>query len=162
TVSVPAASMSAAPMMAAPVRSIRKPGNRPIARTRYVAAKIRIGASTRQGGHSAYPTIIELMRGFRIALVLLLSVCCFAQKREAEFGKLADRFFDEYLFKFDPASGTQAGFHQYDALLPSGSRAEINEQVAVLKKLEGEVDAFGAQGLSSSVAADRELVLSNI
>jgi hypothetical protein len=102
------------------------------------------------------------MRGFRIPLVLVLSVCCFAQKRDVEFGKLADRFFDEYLFKFDPASGTQAGFHQYDALLPSGSRAEIDEQVAVLKKLEGEVDAFGAQGLSPAVAADRELVLSNI
>jgi len=101
------------------------------------------------------------VRNWRIAFILL-SVCCFAQKRDAEFNKLADRYFDEYLFKYDPVSGTQAGFHQYDALLASESRAEIDEEIAVLKKFEGEVEAFGAQGLSPSVAADRELVLSNI
>src|SRR5437870_130574 len=98
----------------------------------------------------------------RVILALLLSVCCFAQKRDMEFNKLADRFFDECLFKFDPAAGTQAGFHQYDALLPTGSRAEIDQQVATLKKFEGEVDGFGAQGLSPSIAADRELMQSSI
>jgi uncharacterized protein (DUF885 family) len=89
-------------------------------------------------------------------------VSCFAQKRDAEFAKLADRFFDEYYFHFDPVSGTQAGFHQYDALLPDGSRAEIDAQVATLKKLLPEFENFGAQGLSPSAAADRELVLSTI
>ena len=105
-------------MIAAPVRSTREKGRRPIARTRYVAAKMRMGASRISFWHGSY-------NGFmRILLVLLLSASCFAQKRDAEFAKLADRFFDEYMFKFDPASGTQAGFHQYDPLLPSGSRAE--------------------------------------
>ena len=48
-----------------------------------------------------------------------------AQNRDAEFARLADRYFDEVVFRFDPVEGTAAGFHQYDALLPSGSKAEI-------------------------------------
>jgi len=98
----------------------------------------------------------------RVWVVLLLGISCFAQKRDAEFAQLADRFFDQYLFKYDPVSGTQAGFHQYDALLPSGSRSEIDEQIAVLKKFEGEVAGFAVQGLSSPASADRDLVLSTI
>ena len=98
----------------------------------------------------------------RVLFALLLTACCFAQKRDAEFAKLADRYFDEAYFQFDPVSATQAGFHQYDALLPDGSRAEIDRQVAVLHKLLPEVEAFGTQGLSPSAAADRELVLSSI
>ena len=58
-------------------------------------------------------------------LFLLLAGVCVAQERDREFARLADRFFDEVLFAYDPVQGTQAGFHQYDAQLPSGSRAEI-------------------------------------
>lgn len=97
-----------------------------------------------------------------IAFILLLSSAGFAQKRDAAFSALADRFFDECYFKFDPVSGTQAGFHQYDALLPSGSRAEVEEQIAAFKKFEGEFESFEAQGLSPSTAADRELVIAQI
>src|SRR4051794_32475493 len=39
-------------MIAAPVRSMRKPGTRPIAITKYVAAKIRTGASRLSFSHS--------------------------------------------------------------------------------------------------------------
>jgi uncharacterized protein (DUF885 family) len=97
-----------------------------------------------------------------IAFILALSSVGFAQKRDAAFDALADRFFDECYFKFDPVSGTQAGFHQYDPLLPSGSRQEVEAQIAALKKFEGEFENFGAQGLSTSVAADRELVIAQI
>lgn len=93
---------------------------------------------------------------------LLVAICCFAQKRDAEFAKVADRYFDECVFRYDPVSGTAAGFHQYDALLPSGSREEIDGQIAALKKMLPEVEGFGAQGLSAAAAADRELVLSSI
>ncbi len=89
-------------------------------------------------------------------------MACFGQSRDAEFGKLADRYFNEAVFRYDPVQATSAGFHQYDAQLPSFSKAEIQSQVAALKKFEGEVEAFGARGLSSTVAADRELVLSQI
>src|SRR5262245_3190597 len=98
----------------------------------------------------------------RAVLVLLLAVSCFAQKRDAEFGSLADRYFDECLFHFDPVYGTQSGFHQYDPLLPAASRAEIDQQIETLKKFEAGVAGFSAQGLSPSVASDRDLLLSSI
>jgi uncharacterized protein (DUF885 family) len=98
----------------------------------------------------------------RILAGLIVAACCFAQKRDPEFNKLADRYFDECMFKYDPVSGTQAGFHQYDALLPSGSRAEIDAQIASLKQFESEFEAFGAQGLSPAASSDRDLVLSSI
>jgi uncharacterized protein (DUF885 family) len=91
-----------------------------------------------------------------------MAVQGFAQKRDAEFDKLADRFFDAVYFKYDPVSGTAAGFHQYDASLPVGSRAEIDAEIAALKKFEGEVEGFGARELSPLAAADRELLLAQI
>ena len=102
------------------------------------------------------------MKVSRIVWMFLLAGVCFAQKRDAEFASLADRFFDEVVFKYDPVQGTQAGFHQYDAMLGSGSRADIDAQTAALHKFEQEVESFGAGGLSAGVAADRELVLAQI
>jgi len=95
------------------------------------------------------------MSVWRIATIFALAAACFAQKRDADFNQLADRFFDECYFKFDPVSGTQAGFHQYDPLLPSGSRAEIDAQIASLKKFAGEAEAFSA-------SPDRDLLLAQI
>jgi len=101
-------------------------------------------------------------------IVVLLGVLfasapgCFAQARDAGFNKLADRIFDELIFRYDPVQGTAAGFHQYDALLPNGSRAEVEEQVAVGKKFEAEVRNFDPRGLSPAIAADRELVLAQL
>jgi hypothetical protein len=97
-----------------------------------------------------------------IACILALSGIGFAQNRDAAFTALADRFFDECYFKYNPVLGTQAGFHQYDALLPSGSRTEVEQQIAALKKFEGEFEVFGGQGLSPSVAADRALVIAQV
>jgi uncharacterized protein (DUF885 family) len=93
---------------------------------------------------------------------LALASGCFAQARDAEFNKLADRIFDEMVFRYDPVQGTAAGFHQYDALLPAGSRAEVQEEIAALKRFEAEAQNFGSGGLSPSAAADRELVLAQL
>ncbi len=98
----------------------------------------------------------------RAFLIFAFACVCLAQSRDADFNKLADRFFDEAVFKFDPVQGTQAGFHQYDTLLPSGSRAEINAEIAVFKKFEAEVQNFDARGLSPAIAADRDLTLAQI
>jgi uncharacterized protein (DUF885 family) len=98
----------------------------------------------------------------RVFLFILLAAACFAQPRDNEFNKLADRIFSELIFRYDPAAGTQAGFHQYDALMPSGSRAEVEEQIAATRKFLAEVEAFEPQGLSPASAADRELVLSTL
>ena len=98
----------------------------------------------------------------RVVLAVILAGVCLAQKRDTAFQKVADRFFDEAVFKYDPAAATQAGFHQYDALLPSGSRADVEAQTAALHKFEREVEGFDAGGLTPGAAADRELVLAQI
>lgn len=102
------------------------------------------------------------MRGLWIVLIFGLAGVCLAQSSDADFNRLADRFFEQAVFKFDPVQGTQAGFHQYDALLPSGSRVELEAEIAVYKKFETEVRNFDARGLSPAIAADRELVLAQI
>ncbi len=93
---------------------------------------------------------------------MFLATLCFGQARNAEFASLADRYFDEAVYRFDPVSGTAAGFHRYDALLPDGSKAEVDAQIAILKKYLAEVRGFDPRGLSSAVAADRELVIAQI
>jgi uncharacterized protein (DUF885 family) len=98
----------------------------------------------------------------RLLLVLLVSALCSAQTRDEAFTRLADRYFDEAVFRYDPVQATAAGFHQYDNQLPSGSKAEIQAQIAALRKFEAEVAAFDARGLSPVAAADRELVLGQI
>jgi len=97
-----------------------------------------------------------------VFLVLALALEAFAQNRDADFNKLADRLFDEAIFKYDPVQATQAGFHQYDALLPAESRAEIEAQIADLKTFEALVRDFDPRGLSPAIAADRELALAQI
>ena len=96
------------------------------------------------------------------ACLLLFSLLGLAQNQDAAFAALADRYFTDAVFHFDPVSGTSAGFHQYDNLLPTGSRAEIDEQIAVLKKFLPEAQRFNPGSLSPWVAADRELVISQI
>jgi len=98
----------------------------------------------------------------RIVLIFALAGACFGQNRDAEFSKLSDAYFDDQLFRFDPVQATGAGFHQYDALLPSGARAEVEAQIAGLRRWEANVRGFDPKGLSPSAAADRELVLAQI
>src|SRR5262249_19251585 len=82
--------------------------------------------------------------------------------RDAEFARLADRYFDEALFRYDPVQATQAGFHQYDTQLPSASKAEFLAQIEALKKFEQEVNRFETGGLSPAASADREVLLGQI
>jgi uncharacterized protein (DUF885 family) len=102
------------------------------------------------------------MKSWKILLSVTLSAASFAQTRDAQLAKLADRYFDEVVFRFDPVQGTQAGFHQYDAQLPSMSAAEVHAEIAALTKFESEFQNFDARGLSPAVAADRELALAQV
>jgi uncharacterized protein (DUF885 family) len=95
-------------------------------------------------------------------LILTLATMSFAQTRDADFAKLADGYFNDVLFRYDPAQGTASGFHQYDALMPTLSKAEIEAQTAGLRKYETAVQSFDPRGLSPAAAADRELVLAQI
>ncbi|HKE27995.1 MAG TPA: DUF885 domain-containing protein [Bryobacteraceae bacterium] len=97
-----------------------------------------------------------------VVLILALSAATMAQNRDQQFAALADRYFTDLVFHYDPVGATQAGFHQYDHQLPSGSRAEVQSQIAALHRFEDEVVKFSPAGLSPFVSADRELVLAQI
>ena len=87
----------------------------------------------------------------------------FAQKRDAEFNRLADRYLRRSVFQVRPGGGTQLPASiNTTRCWRSAARAEIDAQIAALKKFEGEVAAFDAQGLSPAAAADRELLLAQI
>lgn len=68
---------------------------------------------------------------------------------------LYDRFFDEYLFPFNPTSATSDGVHKYDGQLEDYSKAGNAKRVAALKKWE-------AQFEKTPQSDDRDLVLSYI
>jgi uncharacterized protein (DUF885 family) len=102
------------------------------------------------------------MSVLRLIPILLAAGAGMAQNRDAEFARLAGRYFDEVLFRYDPVQATQAGFHQYDQQLPSGSRAEFLAQIDALRKIGQEVERFGARGLARSAADDRDLLLGQI
>src|SRR6516164_5991749 len=101
-------------------------------------------------------------RVMRFAITFMLGCTCFAQSHDADFSKLVDQYFDELVFRYDPASATRAGFHQFDTQLTSGSRAEVQSQVAQLRRFRAEAEAFDTRGLSPGVVADRELLVSQI
>ncbi len=102
------------------------------------------------------------MKLLRTIPFFLLAAVAFAQSRDAAFRQLADKFFAEAYFRFDPVSGTSAGFHQYDSQLASLSRAEIESQVAACRKYEAAVANFSPQGLSPDTLNDRDLLLAQI
>ena len=68
---------------------------------------------------------------------------------------VVDRFFSDYLFKFNPTQGTTSGFHQYDKLLEDYSRRNVDAQAKVLHSFEKEF-------LQQPDTPDRELILSKI
>ncbi|MEO8725951.1 MAG: DUF885 domain-containing protein [Acidobacteriaceae bacterium] len=81
-----------------------------------------------------------------------------------DLNQLADRYFDEYFFAYNPTAGTSAGFHQYDVKLENYSRASIERQIALLKKFKQE---FAAQDMAlshgdSTAQADHALLMDDI
>jgi uncharacterized protein (DUF885 family) len=80
----------------------------------------------------------------------------------AELGRLADRYFDQVYFQFQPTFGTLAGFHQYDPQIETRTRSAIESQTAALHDFEKQVLAFSTDGLDGASRADHQLLLSNI
>lgn len=62
--------------------------------------------------------------------------CLAAQADDAKLTALADRFFHEYYFPFNPTAGTAAGFHEYDAKLEDYSDATRRREVELLLNFE--------------------------
>src|SRR5215510_1391765 len=84
----------------------------------------------------------------------------------SELAALADRYFEECYFKFNPSQGTQAGFHQYDDQLEDYSRAAIEKQIATLKKFKAEFSRLtpstAPNGAGVEDWIDRNLILNDI
>src|SRR6185312_7215361 len=85
-----------------------------------------------------------------------------AHQGVAAFDKLADEYFSDYYFKFNPTQGTAAGFHEYDTQLENYSRASIDKQIEVLHHFKDVFDKVDAAQLDQRAASDRELVLGDI
>jgi uncharacterized protein (DUF885 family) len=80
----------------------------------------------------------------------------------AKWNALADEYFEQAYFKFNPTAGTSAGLHQYDPVLEEYSRAAVDRQIHTLHIFEERVAAFDVSSLDQTEAADQQLVLSNI
>lgn len=110
----------------------------------------------------------RLVKFALIGSLVLIASFALAQTKAAQagptaaFDKLADQYFSDYYFKFNPTQGTAAGFHQYDTQLENYSKASIDEQIAVLQDQKKKFDALKAPQLSQRAAADRDLVLNDI
>jgi uncharacterized protein (DUF885 family) len=68
---------------------------------------------------------------------------------------LADQYFDQVYFRYNPSSGTSAGFHQYDAQLENFSAQTVQSQIADLHAWEKKIEAADA-------SPDREILLGSI
>ena len=81
---------------------------------------------------------------------------------QAAYDSLVDRFFDEARFRFHPTAGTEAGFHKYDRQLEDYSRAAVEAQVTILKSFLSQFESLDVKRLTSTSAADRDLVIAQI
>jgi hypothetical protein len=75
------------------------------------AAQKPLSGAGQMRGKAASLTKGLSMKNLRIFFLFALAGACFGQARDAEFNKLADRFFGELMFRFNPVAGTAAGFH---------------------------------------------------
>jgi uncharacterized protein (DUF885 family) len=78
------------------------------------------------------------------------------------FSYLADQYFADVYFHFNPTAGTSAGLHQYDTQLEDYSAANYQKEIASLHAYEKKVEAIDPSALDASVAGDRDILLNNI
>src|SRR5215510_13795161 len=97
-----------------------------------------------------------------LPLLLTFASAVAAQTRDTAFRELADRYFDEAYFAYNPTAGTAAGFHQYDSTLEEYSRPVIQRQSETLQRFRADFERFGRDRLSPEAASDYDLVLANI
>jgi uncharacterized protein (DUF885 family) len=108
------------------------------------------------------------MAGVAAVLVMGAATCGARAQRVAAdggvqtFQYVADGFFKDVYFKFQPTVGTEDGLHEYDAKLEDWSAAGIAANVAALHEYEKKVEAIDASALDAPVAGDREILLGNI
>jgi uncharacterized protein (DUF885 family) len=87
-----------------------------------------------------------------------------AQKLDANanFRALADQYFEQSTFAYNPTQGTSAGLHQYDSKLENYSHATVDAQITTLLDFEKKFDDQPAFQMDQSTQADRQMVLNDI
>ena len=75
---------------------------------------------------------------------------------------LANQYFDQVYFKYQPTVGTSAGLHQYDTQLEDYSAANVQRETATLHGWERKISALDASALDAEQAADRQILLNQI
>jgi uncharacterized protein (DUF885 family) len=78
------------------------------------------------------------------------------------FNYIADQFFSDVYFHFNPTTGTQVGLHQYDSQLEDYSADTSQKEIAALRAFEKKIEAIDSSALDAPVAADREILLNHI
>jgi uncharacterized protein (DUF885 family) len=76
--------------------------------------------------------------------------------------KVADEYFDQVYFHYEPSTATSDGFHQYDALLEDYSRAAVDQEESDLQRFESKFAAIPADQLDLTSQGDLGLLLANI
>jgi uncharacterized protein (DUF885 family) len=75
---------------------------------------------------------------------------------------LANQYFEQVYYKFQPTAGTSAGLHQYDPQLEDYSAANVQRETAALREWEKKIAAIDASALDAEPAADRDILLNQI
>lgn len=85
-----------------------------------------------------------------------------ASDADGQFRALADQYFEQSTFAYNPTFGTSAGLHQYDSKLENYSRATVDAQITTLQDFEKKFEDQPAFQMDQSTQADREMVLDDI
>jgi uncharacterized protein (DUF885 family) len=81
---------------------------------------------------------------------------------DAQFRQLAERYFTDCYFKYNPTTGTTSGFHEYDNQLEDYSRAALQRQTVTLKIFQQQFKRLDPARLSTETSVDWDLVLNDI
>ena len=75
---------------------------------------------------------------------------------------LANQYFAQVLYKYNPSEATQLGLHQYDSQLEDYSAANMQREMAALHAWQGKIEALDPNLLGQQPAADRAILLNQI
>src|SRR5262245_50009629 len=78
-----------------------------------------------------------------------------------DFSRFVDEYFDAQ-FRAQPSSATEAGLHQYDAMLEDVSRARLEARIAELKQFQSRLAAFDRSQLAFDDAIDAQALEGDI